>query len=183
MFKLLKRFITTYHRPGIMLARHALGKYIIGFACLLHISWAALLIIDRRAGNATPLSVLFALLGNDRVLVITVLFLVAILAAGFLDLRLRKVLNFSTLSMLLIPQQLILWCSAGAGVYATIVQHYADGVMRSWPHILADQSSIILMALLYTIALVQSRHPPLLFAAGSCIPFKPGQVLKIAGES
>ena len=66
----------------------------------------------------------------------------------------------TALSLFLVPQQLILWCSAFNGLYCTFIQQYADGTKISWPHILTDQSPVIFMALLYTVALLESRHPP-----------------------
>jgi hypothetical protein len=152
--------IDVYLRPGLQIAKHALGKYIIAFACFLHIAWGIVLCIDKRAVNATPLSVIYSLLGNDRILTIVTLFFVAIMAGCFLDLRLRKAVNISALSMLLIPQQIFLWCSAGAGIRAITIQQYADGITRSWAHIAVDQSPVILMALLYTVALIEARNPP-----------------------
>jgi hypothetical protein len=160
-FALLGSFIDAYFRPGVQIARHALGKYIIGFACMLHIGWATILMIDARAANCTPVSIIFALTGNSRPVVITIFLLVAFMAGSFLDLRLRRMFNITVLSMLLIPQQVVLWCSAGAGVYAVFAQHYADGTPMSWAHILADQMAMILMALLYTVALIEAADPPL----------------------
>jgi hypothetical protein len=149
----------TWTNSSIQIAKHALGKYIIGFACLLHLIWAALLAFDIRAGNATPLSILFILF-PEKWAVIFVLVTVAIMAGGFLDLRLRARYNLAVLSMLLIPQQIVLWMSAGAGINAAIVGHYADGVVKSFYHIAADQSPCVLMAFLYTVALLETRHPP-----------------------
>jgi hypothetical protein len=144
----------------LKIARHALGKYIILFATLLHFFWATLLLVDVHAGNATALSVLFALCDNSRPAVIVVLFSVAILALLFLDKRVRIKVSNPWMTLLLIPQQVILWCSAGAGIYATIIQRYADGVIRSWAHIAADQTSMVLTALLYTVAVIEAAHPP-----------------------
>ncbi len=158
----LGSFIDAYFRPGVQIARHALGKYIIGFACLLHLVWAVILLIDPRAANATPISIICALTGNSRPIVITMFLLVAVLASLFLDLRIRARINLTALSMCLIPQQIVLWCSAGAGIYATFTQHYADGVAKSWAHILTDQSPMILMALLYTVALIEAANPPII---------------------
>src|SRR6266446_1301749 len=122
-FVVLGSFLDAYLRPGLQIAKHALGKYIIGFACLLHIGWAILLLIDKRAANATPISILFALLNNNQYVVIFILLFVAILAGCFLDMRLRRSYNIAILSLFLIPQQIVLWCSAGAGIYAASIQH------------------------------------------------------------
>jgi hypothetical protein len=116
--------------------------------------------IDVRAVNATPLSIVFALCQHDRTFTIVVLLLVSLLAGCFLDIRLRGRLSMSALSLFLVPQQMVLTCSAFNGIYCAITQRYSDGTPMSWPHILTDQASIVAMALLYTVALIESRHPP-----------------------
>ena len=144
----------------LQIAKHALGKYIIAAGCLLHIMWAVILAIDIRAVNATPLYVLFALCQHDRVFTIVILLVVSVLAGAFLDIRLRGRVSMSALSMFLVPQQMVLMCSAFNSVYCAFVQRYSDGTPMSWPHILTDQSAMIGMAFLYTVALIESRHPP-----------------------
>jgi hypothetical protein len=145
---------------SLQIAKHALGKYIIAFGCLVHIMWAIILMIDVRAVNATPLSIIFALCQHDRTFTIIILLLVSVLAGCFLDIRLRGKLSMSALSLFLVPQQMVLMCSAFNAVYCTVAQRYSDGTPMSWPHILTDQSPIVGMALLYTVALIESRHPP-----------------------
>ncbi len=141
-------------------SEHALGRWIIIYACVLHIVWAILLCIDHRAGNATAVAILLELSGGSYLMTVALLFFVAFLAGGFLDVRLRRKVSLETLSLLLLPQQIILWCSAGSGIYATCVGHYADGVIRAWSHILADQSPVILTAFLYTVVLLETHIPP-----------------------
>lgn len=150
------------HTPSstLKIARAALGKYIIAFACALHVVWAAVICIDIRGVNATPLSIIYVLCQHDRVFTVAVLLFVSLLAMGFLDIRLRAKLSMSSLSLFLIPQQIVLWCSAFNGIYCTLMQRYADGTVMSWPHIAVDQAPIVMTALLYTVALLESRHPP-----------------------
>lgn len=141
------------------IAKHSLGKYIIIFACLLHVGWAILLMLDIRAGNATPISVLFALV-NSRPVVITTLIFVAFCAWLFLDLRVRRYITLRWLTIFLIPQQIVLTLSAGAGIYAIIIQRYPDEITGSWAHIAVEQLPMILMAILYTIATLETLNPP-----------------------
>lgn len=150
------------HTPSstLKIARAALGKYIIAFACLLHLIWAVVVCIDIRGVNATPLSIIYVLCQHDRVFTVAVLLFVSFLAMAFLDIRLRARMSMSSLSLFLIPQQIVLWCSAFNGIYCTFMQRYADGTSMSWPHIAVDQAPIVMTALLYTVALLESRHPP-----------------------
>ena len=139
---------------------HALGKYIILFACMLHIIWGLLLCFDTQVGNVTPIAILFIFLEQSRFWVIITLWAVALMAAGFVNLRIRKTANLKILSLLLVPQQLVLWLSASAGIYAAYLQHYADGTACDWGHIFADQLPISLLAILYTITLIHTRKIP-----------------------
>ena len=145
--------------PQLQIAKHALGKYIIGAASALHLYWAALLFLDIRAGNSTPVSIFFSLL-HYRSSVIGLLVLVSMLAVGFLDLRLRKRMPTRWLTLLLIPQQLTLLLSAGISIHCMFAQRYADGVEKSWAHIGADQASIVIMTILYTVSVFESFDPP-----------------------
>lgn len=144
---------------GVKIAKHALGKYIIVAACLLHIMWAGILCFDVRAGNSTPVSIFFAIF-DYRIIVIVVFLSVAALSFLFLDFRMRQFVPTRWLSLLLIPQQLTLLLSAGIGIQATIVQEYADGTVRSWAHIACDQAPIVVIAILYTIAVLETLDPP-----------------------
>jgi hypothetical protein len=159
MWKWLKTYIAS---DSIQIAKHALGKYIIGFSCLLHLGWASLIAINPRAVNATPLSGIYILCQQNIPMTIFILVSVAVMASLFLSFRLRQRYNLASLAVLLLPQQIILWISAGSGIWATVVQHYADGIERSWAHIATDQLSIILMAFLYTIAILESSNPPII---------------------
>jgi hypothetical protein len=145
---------------SFQIAKYALGKYIIGFACLLHIIWAAVLLVDVRAGNATPISIFFRF-GLNRWEVIILFLFVSILAGSFLNFRMRRVLNLKVLSMLLVPQQFALLCSALAGLWAAYIQHYADGTPASWAHILCDQLPVVLTACLYSVACLETKSLPL----------------------
>lgn len=142
---------------GARLSRVFLGKHIIMFASTLHLGWATLLLLDSDAKNATALNVIVQLCGG-RYRAAAVLIVTAIAAAMFPFTR-RRITNVG-LALMLLPQQSLLLMSAGAGLYATTVQHYADGVARAWPFILADQLPVILASVLYTIAVIESAFEP-----------------------
>lgn len=141
------------------IAKTSLGKYIIAVTSLLHFGWGVLLYISREAGNATPIDIFFRFF--NRPIVIVLFFGVSILAILFLRLRLGKPVNARYLSLLLLPQQFVLLCSAGSGLLATILGHYTDGISRSWTFILADQLPAILIAILYTTALIEIVRKPI----------------------
>ena len=62
-----------------------------------------------------------------------------------------------SLSLLLfyLPQQILLFMSATNAMRAVILQQFADGVIRGWAFILADQLTAVLFAVFHTIALLQ----------------------------
>lgn len=138
---------------GARLSRVALGKYIVLFASALHIAWALLLLIDPATAGSTPVHVLVVVFAGPLRTAIT-LALVAGMAMAFPFTKYR--ISNRALASLLIPQQAILLMSAGAGFRAVLLGHYADGVARSWAFILGDQLPVILLALLYTVAVLEA---------------------------
>jgi hypothetical protein len=142
---------------GARLSKTALGKYIIVFASLMHAGWAVLLLISPTAAGSTPVSIIVKVCGGPYRTAF-VGFVASAMAIVFPFFR-RRVSN-TALAIMLIPQQVLLFMSAGAGIYAAAVQHYADGVPRPWPFILSDQLPVILAALLYTIAVLEAAFEP-----------------------
>jgi hypothetical protein len=138
---------------GAKLSRVALGKYIIAYASLLHLGWAVLLVVDPRSQGATPVHIIALVCGGPYRSAV-VLALVAIAAGVFPFLRSR--VSTGALALMLIPQQAFLFMSAGAGIYAAVIGHYADGVPRASAFIFADQLPVILASLLYTIAVLEA---------------------------
>lgn len=59
--------------------------------------------------------------------------------------------------LLFIPQQLFLLMTTGSAVDYIAMQHYADGIMRSWQFILQDQLPTIILTLVYFFAIVDLR--------------------------
>ena len=138
---------------GIRLSQTPLGKYILLFASTLHFGWALLLLLDPAAAGSTPIDIIVRISGGAYRGAFT-LTVVASMATGYLFLK-RQV-SPSAMALLLVPQQLVLFMSAGSGLFAVITQHYADGVPRPWAFILSDQLPVILASLLYTVAVIES---------------------------
>ena len=126
-------------------------NWIIWYAIALHALWAILTAVSSSTLNITAISFLHHDLGLSR-LACSVLFgAVAAMAAwgigpnGGRDLR--HVAG-------LLPQQAILFLSAGSATQAMILSRFADGVVRPWPFIAADQAPSLFVALLHTAAIV-----------------------------
>jgi hypothetical protein len=142
---------------GAQLSKVALGKYIILLASVLHLVWAGLLVFAQGAGNSTPVAIITKLSGGrERAAVI----LVGVSVAALTFLYTKRTKSNATVSALLVPQQLLLFLSAGAGLWATIRESYADGVIRDWAFILTDQLPVILLAVLYTVVVLEAASEP-----------------------
>lgn len=151
--RLFARIDREWNNAGV--ATHALGKYIVAFASMLHYSWAVLLVVDRSASAPTAIHTLDVICGGRYRAAFT-LCVVATSAIVYPFLRRRA--SARLMAVMLIPQQAVLLMSAFSGIFATAVQHYADGVLRPWPFILADQAPVILAALLYTAMVLEAAR-------------------------
>jgi hypothetical protein len=128
----------------------AVGKYIILTASALHLLWAGLMLFDSKSAKSTPLAIIEHLAGgNERAAVV----LIAVAVTAMFYPFVRKV-GRHAFALMLIPQQTMLLLSAGAGLHATIEGQYADGVERGWTFILGDQSPMMALAILYTVAVL-----------------------------
>ena len=56
--------------------------------------------------------------------------------------------------LLFIPQQIFLLMTTGSAIDLIIMQHYADGVLRSWQFILQDQLPTIVLTIGYFFAIL-----------------------------
>jgi len=131
----------------------ALGKYIVLCASLLHVIWAGLLLVTPDAGGSTPLHIIVVVCGGPwRTAIVLTLVAGAAMVFPFSKYRVSN----RALALMLIPQQTFLLMSAGAGIRAAMLGHYADGVARSWTFILSDQLPVILIAVLYTVAVLEA---------------------------
>lgn len=135
-------------------SRVGLGKYVILMACLLHVAWAILLRFPG-AEFATPVAMVVQICGGPGRAAIV---LVAVAVAAVVFPFRRYGMSPIQMSLHLIPQQVVLLFSAGAGVRAIALGHYADGVHRPWAFIAVDQMAIILLALLYTAVVFEAAR-------------------------
>lgn len=124
---------------------------IILIAIVQEFVWASALAWDERVMKVTAISVLSKFMSHD--LLIVCLLGTAILAAsGFFMAR-----RINTL-LALVPQQFLLYISAGSALAAVINGRFADGVMRSHAFLLADQSAAFLIAIFHTWAMILILH-------------------------
>lgn len=129
-------FITRYREP-----------FIVWFAILLHTLWAVDMFVDPISGFATAPYAINAMLGSAAPIL---LFLGCMLA--FLGMVIPK--RFWSV-LLMLMQQTFLFISAVGALRAISLGQFPDGVERSRMFILNDQGPAMILAVLYTIAVVQ----------------------------
>lgn len=126
------------------------GRYIsimVMYAVALHLAWAVVLLFDNSATGATAVDALFRFIYP-----IPVLSAVLAVAGGmaFWAMFTRE----PWVVLLLIPQQILLMMSAVGAIEAMWLQQFADGVVRDFGFIAADQMHIVLAAIGHTAAIV-----------------------------
>lgn len=148
----------TSAKPGSM--NH---HFIIWYAVILHLLWAAILLGSGIPIGATALTTMNIML--SPMMIGAVLLLVGLSAwygmycgrcpermvcnnAGRCFRRKRRDIIW------MLPQQLILMIAAGDSLHAIIAGRYGDGTVRPTLFILADQAPGVLVAILHSLALV-----------------------------
>lgn len=120
---------------------------IILYAVLLHLIWAVALMFDHTVNGITGIHMLQEVIHPPfaRWVFLTV----AVLAFVGMLARDRKIA-----ASLMVPQQAVLFWSAGGALVAMIAGVYADGTIRTPWFLLADQSPALLVAVLHSIAIL-----------------------------
>lgn len=120
---------------------------IILIAIAQEIVWALALVWDERSVNVTAVSILSKFMSHD-LLIVCLLATAFLAASGFFMAR-----RINTL-LALVPQQFLLYLSAGSALTAVINGRFADGVIRPHAFLLADQSAAFLIAIFHTWAMI-----------------------------
>lgn len=120
-----------------------LGYYIVLFASGLHVGWVATLLGDDGVKLDTPTSVFYLALQTPQQVAWMLLLVSALAFYGEHYQRGGKVI------LCLIPQQITLLASAGAGLFAVMAGHYPDGYAAPRSFIFRDQWSGIWASLLH----------------------------------
>lgn len=131
----------------------------------LHLVQGVLLLFDPTAGNTTSAHLLLKYIPYAP-LAGVVMIIAAAMALYELVSRsgtargwyFHRTPNTRYLALLL-PQQAILVMAAGSAIEAMVTSHFADGVIRSRAFIIADQSTYVLLAIFYTMAIIEVYIP------------------------
>lgn len=136
------------------------SAWVIWYCVALHAWWGVILLYDPAASGVTAIAEMTRLTRTTTAAGIVYLGVSAMATIGLLRVR-----PGSTAGLLeLLPQQGALLISAFGACQATIASRFADGVVRSWAFIAADQAPAVLIAIAHTAALIG------VFAAGRSQP-------------
>ena len=123
---------------------------VIIYAICLHLIWAVLLIGDHAVKKITAVAAFTVYVyypwGAIAFWLVAVLAIVGLLTPGRWGV------------VLMLPQQCMLFLSAGGALAAMWAAHFPDGYVASRAFIAADQSPAVLIAILHTWAIVQQMR-------------------------
>jgi hypothetical protein len=123
--------------------------WIVYFVVALHVAWGLMVAISPHSTDSTPLHTL------DVVIPTRALLAASLLTAGTLAALANHTRKIGIVTLLcLIPQQGFLIITAAGAVFAVTNGHYADGVVRPFFFILADQFAVISLPFWYTAAIL-----------------------------
>lgn len=121
------------------------GFFVLCTAVTLHVLWAAILIATDMELRTTPMSYLIRSFGQRSAAAL----LVCGALLGVMGIRYPGWKGL----WLSLPQNLLLFVAASAGIVSAIYGRYPDGVVRSGAFILTDQLPMILLAFLHAVSL------------------------------
>ncbi len=127
-------------------------RLMVAYASTMHLTWGVLLVFWPDSIGATPVAVFTRAVGSPVLVGIT-LWGVALMALVGMS-RVTNGLHGWLRTVSLLPQQSVLLVSASASMQAVIEEEYADGTLRSWSFILADQLPALLLAAFYSIGIL-----------------------------
>jgi hypothetical protein len=128
------------------------NQLLIIYATTYHLVWGLLLLTYGESIHFTAATVIAQLLTNYRMQA------VVLISVGLIALGGTPIIPSSHVLLrlaCLIPQQIVLLLSAISVMQAVVVGHFGDGVVRSWQFIFLDQMQTLLIAILYTVAVLE----------------------------
>lgn len=127
----------------------SLGTSVIVVACLVHLTWAVLLVIDNPQ-SATPIHWLFSFVPNRFALAYVLAFAALASFGSLIELDKCKMRAFWFVAL----QQIIMLVTAYGAYHAIRLGAYADGTQVSRVHLCGDQCTFIWAGVVHTVAVV-----------------------------
>ena len=127
--------------------RFARHPWVLYIAMMQHGIWALLLLVSENGLHTAPMSAFIGLGRWGAFAALSVITGMAIVGS-------RYGLSRNTGLLLVLPQQAALVMSAVSVAGLIAGSHYADGVIRPWEFIAADQSGGIILAVMHTGAII-----------------------------
>lgn len=127
-------------------------RWIICYAICLHAIWGVMILWkDGVVSTITPLFGIIQFPGSHHLKAIALLGSAIAATWGLVRYRTGSIGSLCYF----LPQQALLVCTSLGSVHLACAGHYADGVIRSWAFILADQLPNILVMVFYTAAVME----------------------------
>jgi len=123
-------------------------QWVIYYACVIHIIWGILLLIDSTPFYTNPIGFFDLFLNQTQTAVIFLMSAIVALVSP-------KIKHILYRFICLLPQQILLLLTAFSGIVSSLTGQYIDGTVRSGLFIFADQLPIMLLGLFYGLAIYE----------------------------
>lgn len=140
----------------------------VWIAIVDHVAWGVLLLVDQSPGGVTSIARLQRIVPG---MWLPVLLLVVALSAVWGAVLGR---GSRTGLVLMLPQQMVLVSSMIGAMVSIVTEQFADGVVRPWTFLLADQGVRIWIAVAHTLAILELHLSKRCAYAGVCQFQEPG---------
>lgn len=135
----------------IIITRPVIGKWVVWWGMFVFSMWGVLVLYEPNTMAATPLSTIADLFGRSKWGLSFALFSSAVGAALAIYSDRQDVYTRA----LLFPQVFFMLIACSGSIQAFATGQYADGTIRAWEFIFADQLPWIAAALIYVFSLVE----------------------------
>jgi hypothetical protein len=129
----------------IRIFNHSVSLMVL-YAVVLHLIWAGMLIIDDQVSTVTAIAAIRYVFPFPVAIPIMIWCALSAFSAFYAR-------NGYLAASLMVPQQFLLFVSAGGAVQAMAEGQFADGTIRSVFFLVADQSPAVLAAIGHTLAI------------------------------
>jgi hypothetical protein len=129
----------------IRIFNHSVSLMVL-YAVVLHLVWAAMLLVDNQVSAVTAIASLRYVFPFPFAVLVMIWCALSAFSAFY-------VRNGYWAAGLMVPQQFLLFISAGGAIQAMVEGQFADGTIRSAYFLVADQSPAVLAAIGHTLAI------------------------------
>jgi hypothetical protein len=134
----------------IRIFNHSVSLMVL-YAVVLHLVWAGMLLVDDQVSTVTAIASLRYVFPFPIAIPIMIWCALSAFSAFY-------VRDGYVAAGLMVPQQFLLFISAGGAIQAMVEGQFADGTIRSASFLIADQSPAVLAAIGHTLAIIATAR-------------------------